>query len=466
MSKAISSETISFDKPCDSFEALVFKTGFRPDHCYQSHIAVGVSGGADSLALALKLKAFCDKYNLRLSALIVDHGLRPESNAEAKEVCAKLQIYNIDSYVLTISKDMFLNQITGEKSSDLQNRARHGRFQAIHTWCLNNQCRHLFLGHHKNDQAETQIMRLSQNTNLLGFFGIQSHSQFEGIHIHRPLLTLSKAEIQMFLRKNEITWVEDPSNQNENFERVFWRNRLPQQIQFYQSTLPQDIKKWVKRFVDAHGVLHPFGYATLSVAAFRLLPESFQCYCLSFLFQHLGVASYAPPEKRLKRIAALLRENQNQSFLPVTHNGVRLSVRNKMITMAREYKQCEKLVISASRDNDAKWIIWDKRFLIDLPRDNCESSFTVQALGSCHCDSYGNKLPNNMQTWQSLVRAYPHLGKDATPRYALWSLPVLRSTKGLYLPENILQFYKIYIPYSFKANFLGKSLHQSFSFSS
>ena len=179
-----------------------------------ARVAVAVSGGADSLALALLMKAWGDALGVGVIALTVDHRLRPEAEREARQVGDWLQAYDLDHYILTW-------QDGPATQSGIQARARDARYGLMADWCRANGVRHLFLAHHLGDQAETFLMRLKRGSTLHGLAAMTAKRDLGGgVTLCRPLLDVPKARLVAGLEALGQPWIEDPSNQNPAFERV------------------------------------------------------------------------------------------------------------------------------------------------------------------------------------------------------------------------------------------------------
>ena len=115
-------------------------------------LAVGVSGGADSMALAWLADRWARACGGRIICLIVDHGLRPEAADEASHTAAHLMSQGIAAEIL---------RLDGLKPGpDLAARARAGRYAALEAACAARGALHLLVAHHAADQAETIVMRM------------------------------------------------------------------------------------------------------------------------------------------------------------------------------------------------------------------------------------------------------------------------------------------------------------------
>ncbi len=129
-------------------------------------IAAGVSGGADSMALALLADAWARERGGSLLALVVDHGLRQGSGQEAAETRVRLNARGIAVRLLTIA-----GLVHGPA---LAERARAARFAALEAACAEAGIVHLLLGHHAGDQAETVLIRALGGSGASGLAGMAS----------------------------------------------------------------------------------------------------------------------------------------------------------------------------------------------------------------------------------------------------------------------------------------------------
>jgi len=118
------------------------------------HLAVGVSGGADSLALVLLAARWARARGGTVTALTVDHGLRPEAAAEAEQVGRWMAERDIPHGVLRGTVPLLPRNIQAE--------ARALRHALLRGWCQHHGCLHLLLAHNLEDQAETLLLRLAR----------------------------------------------------------------------------------------------------------------------------------------------------------------------------------------------------------------------------------------------------------------------------------------------------------------
>ncbi len=172
--------------------------------------ALAVSGGADSICMTL----LCHQLGLKPIVLIVDHKLRHESSLEALYVKDYIEkTFNFQVQILTWDRDILI-------TSNIQSKARDARYKLLINECRTLGIKRLYTAHHKNDQAETVLMNIMRGTGIDGLVGIRELINIDGIEIMRPMLSFTREEIESHLNLHNITWVNDPSNESTEYERV------------------------------------------------------------------------------------------------------------------------------------------------------------------------------------------------------------------------------------------------------
>ena len=184
-------------------------------------VAVGLSGGPDSMALTSLLSSWAQERGIEVHALIVDHGLRPESAAEARQVRGWIQSWpRVSAHILQWEQG-------SDAHSRIQEQARAARYEMTSAYCTAQGIGCLFLGHHQDDQAETFLFRLAKGSGLDGLSGMRAVQTYgAGLKIVRPLLDVPKAQLVELCRAADIPYVEDPSNEAEKYARVRLRKSM------------------------------------------------------------------------------------------------------------------------------------------------------------------------------------------------------------------------------------------------
>jgi tRNA(Ile)-lysidine synthase len=174
-------------------------------------LAVGVSGGPHSLALALLARDWVAARNGSLHGLVVDHGLRPESGAEAAWAAATLQGHGIRAEVLSLA-------LPG--GAAMQERARAARLTAMLARCGALGRPWLLLGQHRGDQAETLLFRALRGSGGAGLAGMVASRPASQALLLRPLLDIPPLRLEALLKANAVVPFRDPSNLDARFARA------------------------------------------------------------------------------------------------------------------------------------------------------------------------------------------------------------------------------------------------------
>ena len=234
-------------------------------------------------------------------ALIVDHGLRPESAREAALAASRLNTIGVPAHIITLD-----NLTLGPA---LAARARAARYAALTEAALENGCLDLLLAHHRADQAETLLIRRAARSGPAGLAAMAPIVHSNALRIVRPLLDIPPADLRATLRAAGIEWVEDPSNRNPIAQRTRVRTALADADGTGAETLAliaatkeaahvrACLDTEVASELAACGKIHPEGFAHLMPA----LPSQ---AALSALIQALGGRDYPPDRAAVARLAA------------------------------------------------------------------------------------------------------------------------------------------------------------------
>lgn len=155
----------------------------------------------------------------RLTVLTVDHGLR---------AAAALEVLRVAEWAAKAGLEhVALHWTSAKPQTGIQAKARAARYDLMSEWCRNNDAPVLLTAHTLEDQAETVLMRLARTTSLDSLSGIPAAGHWRETQLLRPLLGERREALREYLRSIGQDWVEDPSNDDERFERVRIRKTLP-----------------------------------------------------------------------------------------------------------------------------------------------------------------------------------------------------------------------------------------------
>ncbi len=383
------------------------------------HFAAAVSGGADSLALAVLADRWIRARGGRVTALTLDHGLRPTSADEARRVGTWLGRRGIAHRIL---------QWPGAKPlSAIQAHARDARHAILGEWCRAAGVLHLLFAHQRDDQAETLLLRLAGGSGPDGLAGMSALVERPEARILRPLLGVSRRALEIFLADLGQEWIEDPSNRDPRFARVRVREALPAFA--VQGMTVETLAAAARRFANVRialeaataGLLaraarvHPAGFAVLSFSEFRLAPAEIAARALARALAAVGGRIHPPAIEKAARILGMVSARPEGSGNVAALAGCVIERRpgrgGLELVLRRETRglPAPEPVVSAFRRG------WDGRF--DLMTPDCAKSLVLAPLGE--------------DGWIEIVRTAPIVRDCAIPRPVCAVLPAFRDAQGV-----------------------------------
>jgi tRNA(Ile)-lysidine synthase len=342
-------------------------------------LAVALSGGADSMALALLADRWARRRRGRIVALTVDHGLRPGSRAEARAAHARLAALGIEAGLLVWRG--------AKPQTGIQAAAREARYRLMSGWCRRHGVLHLLLAHHREDQAETLLHRLGRASGGDGLAGMAAIRELPEVRLLRPCLTVPRDRLRAVLAGRRMSWAEDPSNRDPAFARVRLRFLLPRLAEEgidaaalsltarRMGSVRAALETGTARFLARHAALYPEGYAVLDPIGLAAAAPEIALRALERLLGCIGGAAYPPRHARLIRLLEALRDGGARR--PRTLGGCRILPFADRLLIVREAARCE--VLSAAPGEKR---VWDGRFLVNLPghRGKTARKLTIRAL--------------------------------------------------------------------------------------
>jgi tRNA(Ile)-lysidine synthase len=184
-------------------------------------VLVAVSGGLDSNALAHALLEIAGEKCLKLSIGHVNHGLRgDESEADQRAVSQLADRLGVPAFSRRVEPEQLRVGRSSRERPTLQEAARALRYRALREMAAEGSCQHVATAHNANDQAETVLLRVFRGSGPDGLGGIPERSS-DGVVV-RPLLRVSREEIEAYAAQRGFSWREDRSNRSV----AYARNRL------------------------------------------------------------------------------------------------------------------------------------------------------------------------------------------------------------------------------------------------
>ncbi len=387
--------------------------GFEPS----PRIAVGVSGGADSMALALLAHFWARRRGGEAVALTVDHRLRRGSGAEARRVGRLLARHGIRHRILT--------RTGAAPASNIQAAAREARYRLLGEWCRRRGILHLAVAHHLDDQAETLLLRLGRGSGADGLACMPMVMETRDLRLIRPLIGVPRTRLRALLRARRAGWIEDPSNRDDGFARVRVRAVLPalaaeglhaERLAATAANMGRAraaLEHHTAALLARAAIVYPAGYCMLDGAALAGVPREVSLRALSRTLMCIGGNIYPPRLDRLERLHDQVTGDALGGGRTLA--GCQIAPRNGGLLITRERRAAsERLQIGPGMD-----LVWDNRFRIKLGgrRRAGRAPFTLAALGA--------------EGWSRLVRENPDIGAFAAPRGACATLPALSDRRGI-----------------------------------
>ena len=232
-------------------------------------LAIALSGGLDSVVL---LDSIC-----RLHQTQAKKSTKPEGNEVATQRIFAFHIHHglqkaADEWLLfcealakkyKIGFDFRLLHIDTESNSgNIEARARTARYEALTELCAYHGVEDLLLAHHQNDQAETVLLQLLRGAGVAGLSSMPesrslatSTEQASSITLWRPLLRLSRDELEAYAREHKLKWIEDPSNQSSKYRRNAVRKSILPKLESIQPGATANLARSAELLAQAQQLL-------------------------------------------------------------------------------------------------------------------------------------------------------------------------------------------------------------------
>jgi tRNA(Ile)-lysidine synthase len=304
-------------------------------------IAVGVSGGGDSMALAHLLAKYCAAHDKVLHIVSVNHQLRDAAQEEVLQVGAWVKDWpNTTHHILNWDHEQ-------KPDSRIQESARSARYDLLCAHCTRYDISALFIAHHLDDQYETFLMRLTSGSGLKGLAAMaeisatDNNAENKVVKI-RPLIHYTHNDLIDYCQRNAINWIEDPSNQDTHYKRVRFRNAAAFLSEEGLST--KRVDTLITRISRANKALAYYTAQelgkvtteetpisqTIDLKLFLSLPDEIALSILGQIMRQLNksAANYPPSAEKLESLYTRI-SNSRIAFQGATLYKCQFSLRNK-----------------------------------------------------------------------------------------------------------------------------------------
>ena len=279
-----------------------------------AHLLVGVSGGADSVALLHALHHWQRRHPLALTVAHLHHGIRGRAADEDRDF-VRLLAWKLGAPCVDDEVDVpALARRTGVSLEMAARAARHEFFRRV---AGETGAQAVAIAHTADDAAETLLLRLLRGAGTQGLCGIAASVDLGGLRVVRPLLDLSRADIEAFLRAHHIAWREDATNRDTDILRNRVRHELlPLLEQHYQPAIRRVLARTAGVLREEHfaldaaarrlaaGAVDPAG--RLRIPRFARAPSAVRRRALARWLRARGVPAARLDTRLLDRVDALL----------------------------------------------------------------------------------------------------------------------------------------------------------------
>lgn len=311
-------------------------------------LLVAFSGGGDSTGLLAALHAACrDRLDISLHSATVDHGLRSGSAQEAEAAAQGSAALGVPHAML---------RWTGDKpASGIQAAAREARYRLLADEALRIGADFIVTGHNMDDQAETILMRRRRNPDRAEGMD-EAVLVMRSAWVVRPLLTVPRAAIRDYLQARQLTWSEDPSNDNPAFERVRIRKALSSAMPSCPDGHTRDVDHAVTaQFIRDHVSVVDGTVAVVDLGRY-LAGDPAHWQAVSTLAAVLGGRVHGPDSDSA---ASLIGKLTNGESFRATASRVVFDRRGSTLYLCREGRGLPRAVIRPGQT-----VVWDGRYEI------------------------------------------------------------------------------------------------------
>ncbi len=331
-------------------------------------LVLAVSGGPDSTALMALVAAWAERP--RVLVVTVDHGLRPEAADEAAMVAENAKHLGLPVQIVRAG------QIAGR--GNLQAAAREVRYALLADAARAAGHDTIVTAHHRDDQAETLLMRLARGSGVYGLAAMAHRTEFDGLTLVRPLLGVSRQALASVVHESGIAFADDPSNADLRYDRVRMRQLLPSladhglTVERLAETAgrlgraAEAIDAQATEILEQAVTVDEFAVVRGDPSPFRAVHREVGLRAFGRLLQAVSGAHYTPGMKSLERLYPAIA-GENSGPVRRTLHGAAVSISRDRFTVMREWgrRGPESLAV---KPGDS--VVFDGRFAVSVPGNN------------------------------------------------------------------------------------------------
>lgn len=281
-------------------------------------LCVAYSGGLDSTSLLVALAAARERRGFALRALHVDHGLHPQSPRWAARASAQARHWRVRCGVIRVRIE--------RAGQSLEAAAREARYRALAGALHPGEL--LLTAHTQDDQLETVLLALLRGSGVRGLAAMSAVTPFGSTQLLRPLLGVSRLQLERYARVQQLAFMHDPSNQDERLDRNFLRRRVVPQLRARWPAVASTVGRSARHLAEAQRLLERAARAALAgasdgaamrVSALRSLSDPERRNALRYWIVTRGLP--VPDHRRMGEIAGPMLEARADACPSVRWRG-------------------------------------------------------------------------------------------------------------------------------------------------
>ena len=264
-------------------------------------LVIAFSGGLDSTVLMHALASSREEHRIPLLAIHIDHGLHGDSANWCRH-CESI------ANSLGVDFDSVKVEVDTRSAQGTEAAARAARYEALRSAIRGGDW--LLSAHHKDDQAETLLLNLMRGSGPSGLSGIAEIRPFDLAWLVRPLLSTSQSDLRNYAAHHDLSWIDDPSNEDRQFDRNYLRHEIMPRLEARWPEVANRLQRSASLAGEAAALLDQLADADfrnlgerpdrLTLDKLRVLPPERQRNLLRYVVRELGLPS--PPAAQLQSV--------------------------------------------------------------------------------------------------------------------------------------------------------------------
>lgn len=303
-----------------------------------------------------------------LLVVTVDHGLRPEAAEEARLAAANAARLGLPCRIVQAPRR--------EAGGNLQDWARRARYRCLAEAAREAGCDSVVTAHHRDDQAETFLLRLARGSGVYGLSGMAEENLVAGLRLARPLLGVARSSLVDLVAASGLATADDPGNRDPRYDRARLRALMPalaehglgaERLAETAARLRRAanaLDHYAGALLAAHFRANSYGVVEGPAASLGAVPEEVGLRALALILKAVGGAEYTPRLESVESLRAAILAAGGEGRLSRTLHGAAIELENGRLAARREWGREG---IAATAAEAGTTLVWDRRFALSVP---------------------------------------------------------------------------------------------------